>query len=65
MTKHAYSQTTLISGESSAFVSHVIKEVAGVLGNTLEHPTIKHGQTVGLLEHSQKSIKQALKIDTG
>ena len=46
-------------------MSHVIKEVAGVLGITLKHATTKHAQTNGLLERSQASIKQALKIETG
>ena len=46
-------------------MSHVIEEVAGVLGITLKHATIKHAQIIGLLEQSQASIKQALKIETG
>ena len=46
-------------------MSHVIKEVAGVLGITLKHATTKHAQTIGLLERSRASIKQALKIGTG
>ena len=46
-------------------MSHVIKEVAGVLGITLKHATTKHAQTIGLLERSYASIKQALKIETG
>ena len=65
MTKHAYLPTTLISDEGTAFTSHVIKEVAGVLGITLKHATRKHAQTIGLLERSHASIKQALKIETG
>ena len=65
MTKHAYLPTTLISDKGTAFISHVIKEVAGVLGITLKHATTKHAQTIGLLERSHASIKQALKIDTG
>ena len=60
MTKHAYLPTTLISDKGTAFMSHVIKEVAGVLGITL-----KHAQTIGLLERSHASIKQSLKIETG
>ena len=43
----------------------VIKEVAGVLGITLQHATTKYAQTIGLLEQSHASIKQALKIETG
>ena len=65
MTKHAYLPTTLISDKGTAFMSHVIKEVASVLGITLKHATTKHAQTIGLLERSHMSIKQALKIETG
>ena len=65
MTKHAYLPTTLISDKSKAFMSHVIKEVAGVLGITLKHATTKHAQAIGLLERSHMSINQALKIETG
>ena len=46
-------------------MSHVIKEVAGFLGITLKHVTTKHVQTIGLLQRSHASIKQALKIETG
>ena len=65
MTKHAYLPTTLISDKGTAFTSHVIKEVAGVLGVTIKHATTKHAQTIGLLERSHASIKKALKIETG
>ena len=65
MTKHAYLPTTLISDKGTVFISHIIKEVAGVLGITLKHATTKHAQTIGLLERSHASIKQALKIETG
>ena len=64
MTKHAYLPTTLISDKGTAFISHVIKEVAGVLGITVKHATTKHARTFGLLERSHASIKQALKIET-
>ena len=65
MTKHAYLPTTLISDKGTAFMSQVIKEVTGVLGITLKHASTKHAQTIGLLERSHASIKQALKIETG
>ena len=65
MTKHAYLPTTIISDKGTAITSHVIKEVAGVLGITLKHATTKHAQTIGLLERSHASIKQSLKIETG
>ena len=65
ITKHAYLPTTLISYKGTAFSSHVIKEVAGVLGITLKHATTKRAQPIGLLERSHASIKQALKTETG
>ena len=65
MTKHAYLPTTLISDKGTAFMSHVIKEVAGVPGITLKHATTKHAQPIRLLKRSHASIKQALKIETG
>ena len=46
-------------------MSHLIKEVAVVIGITLKHATTKHAQTIGLLERSHASIQQALKIETG
>ena len=64
MTKYAYLPTTLISDKGTAFMFHVIKEVAGVLAITLKHATTTHAQTIGLLERSHASIKQALKIET-
>ena len=65
MTKHAYLPTMLISDKGTAFLPHVIKEVAGVLGITLKHATTKQAQTNGLLERSHASIKKALQIETG
>ena len=46
-------------------MSQVFKEVAGVHGTTPNHATTKHAQTIGLLERSHASIKQALTIETG
>ena len=44
MTKHAYLPTT------PTLVSHVIREVAVVLGINLKHASKRHAQTIGLLE---------------
>ena len=65
MTEHAYLPPTLISDKCTTFMSHVIKEVTGVLGITIKHATSKHAQTVGLLKQSHTSIKQTLIIETG
>ena len=65
MTKHAYLPKTLISDKGTAFMSHVFKGVAGVLGITLKHAATEHAQTIVLVKRSHASIKQALKIQTG
>ena len=65
MTQSAHLKATFISDKGSAFVYHVIEEVAGVLGFTLKHVTTKHAQLIGLPERSHASIKQTLKIETG
>ena len=44
MTKYAYLPTTLISDESTVFLSRVIEEVAGVIGIILKHTTTKHAK---------------------
>ena len=64
-TKHAYLPTTIISDKRSVFMSQVIKEVAEVLGITLQHATTKHAQTIGLLERTHALLKKTLKIETG
>ena len=65
MIKDAYLPTTLISDKGTAFMSHVLKEMTGVLGITLKHATTKNAQKIGLLEQSYASIEQALKVETG
>ena len=65
MRKHAYLSTTLISDKGSVFGSHVIEELAGVIGITLKHATKQHAQKIGMLERTHASVKQALKIERG
>ena len=61
MSKRAYLPTALILDKGTAFLSHLIKEVAGVRRITLKHVTIKHAQTIRLLElsHSLLRVNQA------
>ena len=65
MTKHAYPPTTLISDKGSAFKSHLIEEMASLLGITLKHAIKKYAKTIGMPEQSHASVKQALEIETG
>ena len=63
LTTHAYLPTTIISDSGSVFMSQVIKEVAEVLGITLQHATTKHALTIGRLERTHASVKKTLKIE--
>ena len=65
MTKHAYLPTTIISDKGSVFMPQVIKEVAEVLGITLQQATTKHAQTIGMLERTHASLRKTLNIETG
>ena len=61
MTKHAYLPATLFSDKGTAFMSHVIKEVAGVLGITLKPPplqsTLKQWRYLNDLTRQSTSIE--------
>ena len=57
--------TTIISDKGSVFMSQVIKEVAEVVGITLQHATTKNARTIGSLERLHASLKKTLKIETG
>ena len=46
-------------------MSQVIKEVAEVPRNTLQHAATKHAQTFGMLERTHASLKKTLEIETG
>ena len=46
-------------------MSQVIKEVAEVLGITLQNAATKHARTIGMLERTHASLKKTLKIETG
>ena len=63
--KHAYLLMTVLPDKGSALVSHVIEEVADILGIMLQHATTKRVQTIRMLELTHTSLKQALNFETG
>ena len=58
MTQHAYLPTTLISDKGTASRSHVIKEVAGVLGITLKHATTNTLKLLGCLSDLTRQTRK-------
>ena len=65
MTTHAYLPTFLITDKRSVFASHVIHEVAEILGMNLKHATTKHAETIGVLERAHATMKTSLKMASG
>ena len=65
MTRHAYLPTRIITDLGSVFVSQIVSEVTHILGIKLKHATVKHAQTIGILERTHASLKTALKLATG
>ena len=63
--KHAYLPTTIITDLGTQFNAQITHEVAAVLGIELKHATMKHAQTIGLLERTHASVKTHLKAATG
>ena len=55
--KHSYLPTTIIRDLGIQFNAQVTHELAAVLGIELKHATLKHAQTIGLLERTHASVK--------
>ena len=60
--RHSYIPTTILTDQGSVFVSRLMQELANLLEIELKHATVKHAQTIGLLERTHSSIKKVLKI---
>ena len=63
--KHTYLPTTIITDLGTQFNAQVTHEVAAGLGIELKHATMKHAQSIGLLERTHASVKTHLKAETG
>ena len=62
-TKHAYAPKHNITNKGSAFTSQVITELMDKAGIKVSYATIKHAQTIGMIERSHQRLKQILKIN--
>ena len=62
MKKHAHLPTLVITDKGSVFVSHVIHEVAEILGINLKHAKTKHAQTIGVLQRAYTTVKTSSKM---
>ena len=53
----------IITDKGSAFTSQVIPEMMDKVGIQVSHATIKHAQTVGMIERSHQRLNKILKIN--
>ena len=63
--KHTYLPTTIITDLGTPFNAQVTHDVTANLGIELKHATLKHAQTIGLLERTHATAKTHLKGATG
>ena len=63
--KQTYLPTTIFTDLGTQFNAQVTHKNAAVLGIELKHATLKHAQTIGLLERTHASVKTHLKAATG
>lgn len=63
--KHSYIPTTILTDMGTVFTSALFKELSTLLEIQLDHATLKHAQTIGLLERSHAPLKTHLKIYGG
>ena len=62
--RHSYLPRTILSDLGTSFVSEILHELSKLLEIQLEHASLKHPQTVGVLERSHSALKRILKLNT-
>ena len=65
ITRHCNFPPTIITDKGSQFISEAMQQTTSILGIQPKHATIKHGQTIDILERTHASLKESLKIMTG
>ena len=62
-TQHAYVPQTIITDKGTAFRSNIMTEIMKTAGIKIDHATVKHAQTIGMVERFHQKLKQILKIN--
>jgi hypothetical protein len=60
--RHSYIPTVIVTDLGSVFTSNLLTELTYMLEIRLRHATLKHAQTIGLLEKSHEAFKRVLKL---
>ena len=61
--RHSYIPCTILSDLGTSFVSELMHELAKLLEVKLKHASLKHPQTVGVVERSHGALKRILKLN--
>ena len=62
--QHSYIPTKILSDLCTSFVAELIHELSKLLEIQLEHASLKHPQTIGVVERSHAALKRILKLNT-
>ena len=62
--QHSYIPTEILSDLGTSFVAELIHEILKFLEIKLEDASLKHPQTIGVVELSHAAFKQILKLNT-
>ena len=62
--RHSYIPEIILSGLRTTFVSELFHELTKLLEVQLKHASLKHPQTVGVVERSHSALKRILKLET-
>ena len=60
--QHSYITRSILCHKGSVFTNNLIKELAQILETKIENASVKHAQTIGLLERAHGPLKKYLRI---
>ena len=62
--RHSYLPKTILPDRGTSFVSELLHEITKLHEIQLEHASLKHSQTVGVVERSPSALKRFPKLNT-
>ena len=62
-TQHSYVPKTILTEKGTTFTSQLLNSLMESAGIKIEHASVKHAQTIGMVERSHQKLKQILKIN--
>ena len=60
--KHAYVPTHILTDKGSVFTAELFQQLTKAIGIEISHATIKHAQTIGMVERSHSKLKKIIKL---